>query len=204
MEGPSTTVRSIGFPKNRIEALTDGVFAFAMTLMVIGLVVPADIQDASNAAILEILVVMFPDFFHYVLAFFVLATFWVVHHAQVHRIRHIDSRFLWFNIVALMFVAMVPFSTTLVGDYPEETYASIVFEANLLLIGLFFAAQWWYASKDQRLVYPDTDVERGRVRVLVVPAVSLFAILLALAGIPWSTAVYMLIPVVMALLPPGR
>jgi uncharacterized membrane protein len=204
MEECSKTERSAGFPKNRIEALTDGIFAFAMTLLVIGLVVPGDLQNVSDAVMLEYLIAMIPDFVHYILAFFVLATFWVVHHAQVHHLRYIDGRFLWLNIAALMFVAMVPFSTTLVGDYSKEFYVAIVFEANLLLIGLLFAAQWWYATKDRRLVYPNTDIERGRLRVLVVPAVSVLAIVLALAGISWSTAAYGLIPVVMALLPPGR
>jgi uncharacterized membrane protein len=204
MEDRSKTERSAGFPKNRIEALTDGVFSIAMTLLVIGLVVPGDLQNVSDTVMLEFLIALFPDFFHYVLAFFVLASFWVAHHAQVHRIRYIDDRFLWLNIAALMFVALVPFSTSLVGDSLDEFYAAIVFEVNLLLIGLLFAAQWWYATKDRRLVYPDTDINRGRQQVLVVPVVSLVAIVLALAGIPWSTAAYGLIPVVMALLPPGR
>jgi len=102
-----------------------------------------------------------PALFHYFLAFFILASFWIAHHAQVDRLRHIDRTFLWINIAMLMFVALVPFSVSLIGDYPGETFAAVIFEANLLAIGLIFAAQWRYAAHDNRLVRPGTDIGRG-------------------------------------------
>ncbi len=193
-----------GFPKNRIEALTDGIFAFAMTLLVLSLNVPAGIHDAPGAAVMAMLAGLVPDLFHYLLAFFILASFWIVHHVQAERLRHIDRTFLWINIVMLLFVTLVPFSVSLVGDYPGETFAAIVFEVNLLGLGLLFAAQWRYATHNRRLVHPGTDIRRGKQRVMVVPVVSVIAILLALAGWTWSTAIYALIPLVMRLLPGGR
>ncbi|WP_048181853.1 TMEM175 family protein [Methanoculleus sediminis] len=193
-----------GYPKNRAEALTDGIFAFAMTLLVLSLDVPEGLRDPSDAAIAATLVGQVPALFHYFLAFFILASFWIAHHAQVDRLRQIDRTFLWINIAALMFVALVPFSVSLVGDYPGGTFAVVTFEANLLVIGLLFAAQWGYAAHNRRLVRPGTDIRRGNQRVLVVPAVSAIAILLALAGWTWSTAIYAVIPLVMRALPPGR
>ncbi|HOI13508.1 MAG TPA: TMEM175 family protein [Methanoculleus sp.] len=195
---------SYGFPKNRIEALTDGIFAFAMTLLVLSLDVPEGLRDPSDAAIAAMLAGQVPALFHYFLAFFILASFWIAHHAQVDRLRHIDRTFLWINIAMLMFVALVPFSVSLIGDYPGETFAAVIFEANLLFIGLIFAAQWRYAAHDNQLVRPGTDIRRGNRRVMVVPAVSVVAILLALAGWTWSTAIYAVIPLVMRFLPPGR
>lgn len=193
-----------GFPKNRMEALTDGIFAFAMTLLVISLDVPAGLQDPSDAAIVAILADQLPGFYHYLLAFFILASFWVAHHVQVDRLRHIDRLFLWINMATLMFVTLVPFSVSLIGDYPDEIFAAVAFEVNLLAIGLLFAAQWWYATHNCRLVHPGTDVQHGSRRVMVVPAVSVIAILLALAGWTWSTAIYAFVPLVMRFLPPGR
>lgn len=193
-----------GFPKNRMEALTDGIFAFAMTLLVLSLNVPEGLHDPSDAAIAAMLVGQIPALFHFFLAFFILASFWIAHHAQVDRIRHIDRTFLWINIAALMFVVLVPFSVSLIGDYPDGTFATVIFEANLLFIGLLFAAQWRYAAHDGRLVRPGTDIRRGNLRVMVVPAVSAVAILLALAGWSWSTAAYAVIPLVMRFIPPGR
>jgi uncharacterized membrane protein len=192
------------FPTNRIEALTDGIFAFAMTLLVLSLNVPEGLRDPSDAVILATLADQIPALFHYVLAFFILASFWIAHHAQVDQLRHIDRAFLWINIAALMFVALVPFSVSLIGDYPDATFAVVIFEANLLFVGLLFAAQWRYAAHDGRLVRPGTDIRRGNLRVMVVPAVSAVAILLALAGWSWSTAAYAVIPLVMRFIPPGR
>jgi uncharacterized membrane protein len=196
--------RSPGFPKNRIEALTDGIFAIAMTLLVLSLDVPAGVNNPSDPAVMAMLTSLGPTLYHYFLAFFILASFWIAHHVQMHRLRQIDSRFLWINIVALLFVTLVPFSTSLVGDYPDETFAAVAFEGNLLVLGLLFAAQWWYATRNRRLVHPDTDIQRGNLRVMVVPAVSVVAILLALAGMTWSTAAYALIPLVMHFLPRAR
>jgi uncharacterized membrane protein len=194
----------LGFPKNRMEALTDGLFSIAMTLLVLGLAVPASSQDPSNAGIVAMLASLLPDFLHYLIAFFILASFWIAHHAQAHRLRYIDRRYLWINIFALMFVALVPFSTSLAGDYSNDTAAAIVFEVNLLIIGLLFTAQGWYATKGRQLVHPDTDIQTGMRRSMVVPAISGIAILFALAGCPWSTILYMFTPVVMALLPAKR
>ncbi len=193
-----------GFPKNRMEALTDGIFAIAMTLLVLSLDVPAGIHDPSDATVTAMLAGQLPAFYHYFLAFFILASFWIAHHAQVNRLRHIDRTYLWINITALMFVTLVPFSVSFVGDYPGEIFAAIAFEANLLILGLLFAVQWRYAVHEHRLIHPDTDLGRGKQRVMVVPAVSVIAILLALAGWTWSTATYALIPLVMRFLPPGR
>jgi len=192
------------FPKNRIEALTDGIFAFAMTLLVLSLDVPEGLHDPSDAAVAAMLVGQVPALFHYFLAFFILASFWIAHHAQADRLRHIDRTFLWINIAALVFVALVPFSVSLIGDYPGEIFAAVIFEANLLVIGLLFAAQWRYAAHDNRLVHPGTDIRRGSQRVMVVPAVSVAAILLALSGWTWSTVIYAFVPLVMRFLPPGR
>lgn len=193
-----------GFPKNRMEALSDGIFAFAMTLLVLSLDVPEGARNISNAAVVAMLVDQLPGFYHYLLAFFILASFWIAHHVQVDRLRQIDRTFLWINIGALMFVVLVPFSVSLISDYPGETFAAVIFEANLLFIGLLFAAQWWYAAHDRRLVRPGTEIRRGNQRVMVVPAISVIAILLALAGWDWSTATYAIIPLVMRFLPQGR
>ncbi|WP_292366233.1 MULTISPECIES: TMEM175 family protein [unclassified Methanoculleus] len=193
-----------GFPKNRTEALTDGIFAIAMTLLVLSLDVPAGVHDPSDAVIAAMLAGQLPAVYHYFLAFFILASFWVAHHAQVDRLRQIDRTFLWINIATLMFVTLVPFSVSLIGDYPGETFAAVAFEVNLLALGLLFAAQWRYATHTRRLIRPGTDIQRGNQRVMVVPAVSVVAILLALAGWTWSTAIYAIIPLVMRLLPGGR
>ncbi len=197
----STTVP--GLTKGRIEALTDGIFAFAMTLLVTSMELPVKSHPVVTQHAQEILTGLYPDFVHYVIAFVTLAGFWVWHHTQYHSIRFIDRRLLWINIASLMFVALVPFSTSLAGDYPEDTLAAIVLQANLLVIGVLFYWQWSYASKDYRLISRSIDkarIELGKKRCLVVPSVSVLAMLLSVLNFSWSSAIYLAVPIILAVI----
>lgn len=146
--------------KNRIEALTDGVFAFAMTLLVTSMILPhaADAPALSAAGALSLLI---PDFIHYVIAFFVLAAFWIAHHLLFNQIRFIIRPFLTLNIIGLFFVTLVPFTTSFVGDY-SGTLPSIVFELNLMMLGLMIYVQWYYAARGRRLISPTIPNQRYR------------------------------------------
>lgn len=193
-----------GMTKGRIEALTDGIFAFAMTLLVTGMDLPATKYAQVPGTASQVLANLYPDFVHYVIAFLTLAGFWYSHHVTYHHIRSIDASLLWSNVVSLMFVALVPFSTSLAGDYPNDPLASVVLEANLLIIGLLFYWQWSYACMNRRLIEADVDsrvITQGKRRSLVVPAVSIVALALAFLNIGWSAAVYFFVPIILALIP---
>ena len=148
-----TAEENITWEKNRIEALTDGVFAFAMTLLVTSLILPHS-ADAPALTAAGALTLLLPDFIHYVIAFFILAAFWTAHHLQFNQIRFITRPFLTLNIIGLFFVTLVPFTTSFVGDYPD-TLASIVFELNLMVLGLMMFVQWYYATHNRRLISPE-------------------------------------------------
>lgn len=186
--------------KSRLEALSDGIFAFAMTLLVIGLNLPdkATIVQ-SNQFAQQTLFSLYSDFFHYVLAFLILGAFWLSQHQQFHSVKVPDKVFIWINLVTLMFVALLPFSTSFSGDFPGASMGAIVFEANLFAIGMGMTCQWWYATKESRLT--ESALKPPYVKAvlmgnLVVPAVSVICILVALTGSLWSTALYMTLPIV--------
>jgi uncharacterized membrane protein len=183
--------------KNRLEALTDGIFAFSMTLLVTSLILPRSAVINETAA--QALVSMIPDFYHYVIAFFVLAAFWMAHHIQFSHLKYLDKPFLFINIIGLFFVTLITFTTSFIGNYDRDVTATITFEASLLVLGLIFAFQWVYATWNRRLVGPDFPACRiryGLLRNLVVPFVSLVAIVLALGGNHSSTMAYMFLPLV--------
>ena len=197
MSGTETEHLVYGLTKARIEALTDGIFAFAMTLLVTTLEIPEPQAILDPAGVARIIMVNFPDFLHYVLAFAVLAAFWVSHHMQFHALRVVDRRMIWMNIALLLFVALVPFSTDLAGDYPDIPLSSMVFELNIFLIGGMMFLQWLYATDGRRLISPevtDARIAIARRRGLVIPGVSLAGILLASLGVGASTLVYLLVP----------
>nr|WP_320161755.1 TMEM175 family protein [uncultured Methanoregula sp.] len=194
------TVEELHLTKGRLEALSDGIFAFAMTLLVIGLNLPDKATLVqSNAYALHFLSSLYSDFFHYVLAFLILGAFWLSQHQQFHSVRVPDKTFIWINLVTLMFVALLPFSTSFSGDFSGASLGAMIFEANLFAIGMGMSIQWWYATKGCRLT--ESTLKPAYIRGvlvgnLVVPVVSVVCILVALTGSLWSSALYMTLPFV--------
>lgn len=192
----TTEDRELRFEKNRLEALTDGIFAFAMTLLVTSLILPrsAFVTDTSAQALFTLI----PDFYHYIIAFFILAAFWMAHHRQFSHVKYLNPRFVTLSIIGLFLVTLVPFSTSFIGDYYDPV-SSMVFEFNLMILGLVFTFQWYYATQNYRLVSPDVPHDRirlGLMRGLIIPITSAAGILIALAGFSSSTTIYILSPLV--------
>lgn len=186
----------------RLEALTDGIFAIAMTLLVLTL----DLQEVANglthAKLHQLLLAQIPKFYNYALSFVLLAIFWMLHHQQFHHIKKTEHRHLWINIFILMFVALIPFSTSLVGDYSSDWMAELFFGANIFILGILFSLNWHYSTRDYRLVEGKLDERRiqlGTRRGLVTPLVSLLAILTAFVNPSYSPYIFLLIPVILSL-----
>ena len=99
--------------RNRIEALTDGVFAVAMTLLVLDIKVPELEQPLATAELPLKLLSLWPKFLSYTISFVILGAYWVGHHVQLSFIRRADRPLLWINVFFLLWVALVPFSTAL-------------------------------------------------------------------------------------------
>ena len=106
-------------PKKRLETLTDGIFAIAMTLLVLSIEVPTFTNNTASSSIPEfILFTLIPQLAVYMLSFVLLTSFWMVHHV-LYAIKSINTKLLWINAIWLMSIAIVPFSTSLVGKYGE-------------------------------------------------------------------------------------
>jgi len=181
----------------RIEALADCIFAFAMTLLVLTLTLPDATQ--TKLSLSQLLVGQWPKFFNYALSFVLLAIFWIVHHQQFHMIHRTDRGHIWINIGILMFVALMPFSTDVAGSYGDEILAELVFSANLMILGLLFLLNWWYACRNHRLVDPDLSKEtiaRGIRRSCITPVVAAISMVLSFFIPRWGLTVYMLIPII--------
>ncbi len=138
--------------KNRVEALTDGIYAIALTLAVLTIDVEELPPLGSGDSFAAALSVTFPQILHYAIAFFVLITFWMAHHRQVSYIRHVDGVYVWLNVVTLFFVALIPFTTDLVGSYSEYPLAVTFYAGNLFMIGLLTTFSWVYAAGGGRLL----------------------------------------------------
>ena len=182
-----------GLPgKGRIEALTDGIFAVAMTLLVLDLRLPEPLAAIDDAGLREALLALLPKLESYVISFLVLCVFWLGHHRLMHLVRGVDHLFLWRNLLFILFITFVPFSTSLMGQYRSLDDAPLVYGINL---GLVLAAQflmWRHALFHLMDVAHGEVAARWRaVRDRYVIAFTIVAGAVLLAALDWRFAAYL-------------
>ena len=139
-----------GLPASRIEALSDGVFAIAMTLLVLDLRVPEG--AAGSEALLRALAAMWPKFAGFALGFVLLGTLWVNHHYQFHYIRRTNRTLLWLNLLLLVLISALPFGVALLGHYWASPVATAVYGGFMVASGSCLYGHWVYATRHRRLV----------------------------------------------------
>jgi uncharacterized membrane protein len=170
-----------GMGKNRIEALTDGIFAVAMTLLVLDIKPPVHLRFETSEALIDHLSVLEHSFVMYAISFVVLAMFWLGHHLQFHFVRHVDRRLLWINLAFLLLAVVVPFSTNLVGDHGHLQLPVVLYAVNLLVLTLLLFLQLRHLAASPHLTAPDLTPEaiahlrRQLLLFGVVPVVSIAA-----------------------------
>ncbi len=170
-----------------------------MTLLVLALELPKAESTVSDFYVIELFLKQFDLLYNYFLSFILLAFFWINHHNQFHYFRETDDNHLWINILLLMFVALVPFTTVIVGNYPLHGAADIVFAINIILISLLSYLNLWYAKKSGYLITDLSNyMERQlRNRFMMVVGVCILAIILALVFPPASSFSFLLIPILL-------
>ena len=158
------------FTTNRIEALTDGVFAIVMTLLVLDISIPEIVRSSVQAELPGRLLELWPKFYSYALSFVVLGLFWISHRRVFHYIKRSNTGLLWINIIFLMFVTLIPFSTSLMGDYRMAQFTFMVYGINLFLIFAMMFILWTYATGKYRLVDSKIDpriVKRRKLSIII-------------------------------------
>jgi len=186
---------SILVDTKRLETLVDGIFAIAMTLLVLALTVPDIIGPLSNAAVQNSLYSLIPSFYTLVISFILLALFWSNHHRAFHRIKKMNTILLWINVIWLLFIVLVPFSASLTGKYGEFPISHIIFNLNMLGIAVFLGLNWYYAGRSNFIdekIDPKTVTISKRTNALFI-GIALLALLLSFIVPRFSALVYLLI-----------
>jgi len=194
--------QDVYMPTKRLETLVDGIFAIAMTLLVLGLTVPHINVPLSNTVIQESYYTLIPNLFSFVLSFILLAAFWNRHHRMFNQIKMIDSNLLWINIIWLLFIVMVPFSASSIGQYGDYTLPCAIFNLNMLLIGLFLYLNMNYAIKKNFMNEEanTTIIKKSKRNNEVFIIIALIAIILSFQITSNSTLTYiLLIPLQLAI-----
>jgi uncharacterized membrane protein len=172
---------------DRILSLSDGVFAFAITLLVLGLAVPQISEDglgqfALTSKLLNSLAADSTAFYSYAVSFAVIAIWWVAHHRLFRHIKKYDATLMWRNLFFLLFITIIPFLTQLMNQYGNVGVAVMIYDASQLIGGLAIAAVWTHASKHHLLVsrsLTDSQIKNIQMRNYVPSIVFLIALILA-------------------------
>ncbi len=163
---------AVGLRPSRIEALTDGTFAIAMTILVLEISVPHMLRSSAGGEHPTSFLEMWGEFYIYVLGFLVLGVYWVLHSYMFHFINRSDGVLMWLNILFLVLAALVPFSTKVLevndvlfsGPDSEWTTAGLFFTAMTIGTILLLLVIWQYATSGYRLV--DADLDKRTVKVM--------------------------------------
>ena len=164
---------------NRLEALTDAVFAIVMTLLVLEIAVPEIARSSLQAELPQRLVALWPSLLSYVMSFILLGLFWAGHRFAFHYIKRCDTRLIWINIFYLMFIALLPFTTSLHAHYLMEQIPLVIYLINIAVVLIMRFILFTYATGNYRLVDSDIDprlVKRERLTTLVFSLVLLLGI----------------------------
>lgn len=188
----------------RIEALSDGVFAIVLTLMVFQIRMPDLPDDRVAKELWPRLVHQWPEFYGYVISFMIVSVYWIGHHNLYHMVKRATRTLLWLNLIFLMFVAFLPYSVGLFGRYGDLQRIQIIYGLHLMVIGGLNYLQWKYVTRWKRLVEDGVDDKLMREidhRIMMTPAVCLLAIIVSFFDLHWSKMIYVLL-LVLYLLPP--
>jgi uncharacterized membrane protein len=160
----------------RIAALSDGVFAFAATVLVLDIHTPERADIHTEAELLAALWAQAPHLLSWLLSLMTLGIFWVGQQTQLNNLKRADRDFTWLSLLFLAVVAALPFSTRLLADFFQFRTAFLIYWANILLCGVTIYATWSNAICN-KLVRDDLSPETERaIRTRIVVAQSLYAL----------------------------
>ncbi|MFO1350951.1 MAG: TMEM175 family protein [Gammaproteobacteria bacterium] len=170
---------------NRLEAFSDGVFAIAITLLILEIKVPPTVNLGTG------LLQLWPSYLAYAISFVVIGAIWINHHAMFDWIDRADQKLLLLNTLHLMFIAFLPFPTAVLAEALHsglnQSTAAAFYSGTLTVIGVFVTVMWNYASKHRELLNGAISPDRAKVigrRFLIGPSGYALATILAFVN-PW-------------------
>ncbi len=162
----------------RLIFFSDAVFAIAITLLTLDIRLPASNGILSNAELLQNMGSIAAKYIAYIISFLVIGLIWIGHHRKFRLIQKYDHNLLWINLLLLMTIAFIPYPTSLISAYPNQT-ATIFYASVMILASLWSAALWRYAAYKNRLIDPRLG-SRQRRRETLGPLLTIGVFLLSI------------------------
>lgn len=179
--------------KTRIEAISDGVIAIAITLLALELKIPHLDTKNFTESFLEVIPLL-PGVFTFMLSFVSIAIFWVNHNRLTQHIKYIDGRIIWTNTLFLMFQTLIPFATRLISENPENVLSVLIYSIILFGSSATFAMLHYFIHKKDPITR--NSIERS----LVGPLFYIGAIVATVISI-WISYLFLIVPLAYYFIP---
>jgi len=182
------------FRTERLGAISDGVFAIAMTLLVLDLKMP----DAPEQPFVDVLGSVFPKIEGWAFSFFVIGATWVLHHNLLSWVKRTTTAFLWLNLFFLMMISFMPWPSWLLGLYRHQPLAICLFSGTIGMAGLVMTAQWLYAAHGSWLTDPRINLKSMKTTtflILRIPLVAAISIFMSLVDTRFALVVWLIHPI---------
>lgn len=188
---------------DRIAALSDGVFAIAMTLIVLEIRVPDPGPIVTEQDLWNALMTLGPRLLTYFLSFLTLGIFWSGQQTQLNIFATADRDLTWLQLAFLATVALMPFSTSLLAEFITFRLALLLYWANIFLLGLLLYIAWIYAARNKLVSKDATERVSALIkrRIVVAQALYAFGALLCFINPLWSIAFIVLVQLNFAIAP---
>jgi uncharacterized membrane protein len=184
----------------RIQSLTDSIFAVAMTILVLDIKLPLGLKkdELNNYFFKETLT----ELLIYIASFITLGIFWIGSHFHHHHINNTDRNSSWINIIFLMLICMVPFSTSVLKNYRQETISILFYALNLILINMLNLIMLWYAWKMKYLKphFNKASFRNSIQRLLIPIFIYIGAILISFISVKYAIGIIFL-PILLHVIP---
>ena len=171
---------------HRLLFFSDGVYAIAVTLLAVELILPEATVELHGRELLGSLIESWPRVLAFLTSFLFIANFWAGHNVLFHHVRRFDGGLMWLALLQLLCVAFLPFPTSVVGEHVSDPVAQQFYFGSLLVTGLAMWALWWYMSSGRRLIDPDLsprDIRHHHLLSAGVPASVVLLMVLVASGV---------------------
>jgi uncharacterized membrane protein len=203
MQEPKHKESRSDFQFGRLSAFSDGVFAIAITLLIIEIKVPV-LRGATNESLLHSLSEMSLKFIGFLISFGIVGHYWSVHHRIFGYVEKYDTAFVWINLAFLCSVVLLPFSSGMLGEYSSDLGLYVpytVYVFNIFLTGIMNCWLWLYISTPKKHFLTHT-ISKARIRLglyrsLVIPIVFAFSLLVFFVSPVVSRFIPLLIPIIL-------
>ncbi len=148
-----------GFRLQRIEAISDGVFAIALTFLALDLKVPVNTLVHTETDLLHTFLNLAPKLLTYFLSFITMGIYWLAQSTQFHYIEKSDRNLNWINLFFLLAISIMPFTTAFLSEYIHFKFSIFLYWLNLSLLGQILGLNWYYARK-HTLIAIEGDEEK--------------------------------------------